>query len=86
MLATAVFTTTASVCSVCADTEQGATDTAKKIVFSDVNDTTVGVEAINKLVEAGIIKGYDDGSFRPDNSLSRAEAVTVIWNFYNLFE
>lgn len=28
--------------------------------------------------EAGIIKGYDDGNFRPDQTLSRAEVVAMI--------
>lgn len=31
--------------------------------------------------EAGMIKGYEDGSFRPDQSLSRAEAVAMINRF-----
>ena len=31
--------------------------------------------------EAGFIKGYEDGSFRPDQTLSRAEAVAMINRF-----
>ena len=31
--------------------------------------------------ESGFIKGYEDGSFRPDQTLSRAEAVTMINRF-----
>jgi hypothetical protein len=35
-------------------------------------------ESINKAAEAGWITGYDDGSFRPDQKITRAEAMTLI--------
>ncbi len=34
-------------------------------------------DMFNALVEDGIIKGYDDGTFRRDTNLTRAEAVTL---------
>ena len=33
---------------------------------------------VKKLYNAGLIKGFPDGTFKPDNHLTRAEAVTLI--------
>ncbi|MDF2652361.1 MAG: 6-bladed beta-propeller, partial [Paenibacillus sp.] len=35
-------------------------------------------DAVAKAVEAGIITGYDDGSFRPDVAINRAEMAVMI--------
>lgn len=35
-------------------------------------------EAIQKFSEKGYISGYPDGSFRPDNLITRAEAVSIL--------
>ncbi|RVU54194.1 S-layer homology domain-containing protein, partial [Anaerosphaera multitolerans] len=35
-------------------------------------------EAISKLASKGLIKGYEDGSFRPDQEITRAEAATLM--------
>ena len=50
--------------------------------FSDSNLIS-NIDAVSKAYGIGIIKGYEDGSFRPTSSLTRAEAVTVILNLYN---
>jgi len=36
--------------------------------------------AIISVVNEGLIEGYPDGSFRPMNNLTRAEAVKVIYS------
>lgn len=36
--------------------------------------------AVHSLKAAGIISGYDDGSFRPENNATRAEAAQMIYN------
>lgn len=41
--------------------------------FSDVNDSTPYNKAITKLVEEGVINGYEDGTFKPENTITRAE-------------
>lgn len=41
--------------------------------FSDVADNNAYFEAITTLVEDGIINGYEDGTFKPDNTITRAE-------------
>ncbi len=33
---------------------------------------------INDLVNMGIINGYDNGTFKPDNNITRAEAATLV--------
>ena len=40
-------------------------------------------EAFEKMLEVGIINGYDDGTFRPSNSINRAEAAVVLCNVIN---
>ena len=35
---------------------------------------------IQKLVDYGVVNGYPDGTFKPDNTITRAEAATMIAN------
>ncbi|MCD7948412.1 MAG: S-layer homology domain-containing protein [Oscillospiraceae bacterium] len=46
--------------------------------FSDVGDDHWAVAYINSAVASGWISGYADGTFRPDQSITRAEAVTLV--------
>lgn len=46
--------------------------------FSDVNFDFWASEYIDILSVYGYISGYPDGTFRPDNTITRAEAVTMI--------
>lgn len=43
-------------------------------------------ECIKRLSEKDIISGYDDGSFRPDNNITRAEFVKLIISAMNIPE
>jgi rare lipoprotein A len=47
-------------------------------VFSDVASNNPHYEAINYLQENGIIEGYPDNTFRPGQSVNRAEALKII--------
>jgi len=50
-------------------------------VESDVPNDAKGhwaAGAIGQALQAGILKGYPDGTFRPDRTLTRAEAVRVL--------
>ena len=38
-------------------------------------------EAVATAVDEGIIVGYEDNTFRPDNTLTRAEAAVMIYRF-----
>lgn len=42
------------------------------------------MEAIENAVESGYVKGYPDGSFRPDRPVSRAEFVSMVNNALQL--
>ena len=41
-------------------------------------------EAISEFVGLGVINGYEDGSFNPRGTATRAEAAKVIWGVYQL--
>ncbi len=46
--------------------------------FTDVADTAANAKAINTLAALGVISGYEDGSFKPDNNITRAEVATMV--------
>ncbi|MFP3919853.1 S-layer homology domain-containing protein [Lysinibacillus telephonicus] len=46
--------------------------------FPDVAENNSHAEAINALVEAGIIKGYEDGTFKPNAQLTRGHVVKML--------
>ncbi|MBR2884919.1 MAG: S-layer homology domain-containing protein [Clostridia bacterium] len=45
--------------------------------FSDITDQRVS-EAVDKLVGFNIITGYEDGTFKPDNQITRAEFAAIV--------
>ena len=48
-------------------------------VFTDTADLYASI-----LADHGIIEGYEDGTFRPDRSLTRAELSTIVWRMNHL--
>jgi murein DD-endopeptidase MepM/ murein hydrolase activator NlpD len=46
--------------------------------FKDVPDTHWAAKAIDELSEKGIIKGYEDGTFKPERPVTRAEVAVMI--------
>ena len=49
--------------------------------FSDTSDLSAeSLNSINRLTELGIVNGYEDGTFRPHKDVTRAEAVTMLYN------
>ena len=47
-------------------------------VFNDVNVDSPYAEALKYLKAEGIISGYSDGSFKPNNTINRAEFTKII--------
>ena len=48
--------------------------------FSDVPSTHLYFSSISYIEDAGIVDGYSDGTFRPENELNRAELTKIIIN------
>lgn len=51
--------------------------------FTDITADSKYFEAVNRLGELGIINGYEDGSFRPENDVTRAEFSKIIVSMMN---
>lgn len=51
---------------------------AQAASFPDIKSPIL-LEAVNYLNEKGIIKGYPDGTFKPDQVINRAEALKIIF-------
>lgn len=51
-----------------------------RAAFSDVNTNNPQYEAIMDLESAGIIKGYEDGTFRPDALINKVEFLKMLFN------
>lgn len=47
-------------------------------VFPDVEEDMWAYEDIMAISKAGLIEGYEDGTFRPENDITRAEVMTII--------
>ncbi len=46
--------------------------------FTDVTADHQYAEAINYLKEQGVVQGYDDGGYRPEQTISRAEFLKIV--------
>ena len=47
--------------------------------FTDSADFAVKTEAVDTLVQLGVINGYTDGSFKPNDTVTRAEMAKMIY-------
>ncbi len=52
--------------------------------FTDVNKGDWYNNGISTVAAAGIVNGYDDGTFRPDNKITRAEFAMIASRFSSL--
>jgi len=46
--------------------------------FADVTNSTTYAEAINYVQQKGIVSGYPDGTYKPDQQINRAEFTKII--------
>lgn len=51
---------------------------AQESVFTDMETDHWAYAAVKSMSDRGVIKGYDDGSFKPDAPITRAEFATVM--------
>ena len=54
------------------------TPTAPKLTFTDINQAPWAEKAIYALVNSGVINGYPDKTFKPNNPVTRAEFSKMI--------
>lgn len=60
-----------------------AEETKANAALSDIDaNTTVG-KAVTELSKLNIINGYEDGTFRPDNTITRGEIAKIVITFMN---
>ncbi len=64
-------------------TAKGYTDTAS-ISYTDVAQNAWYYSSLSLAAAAGIINGYEDGSFRPEAQITREEACAVISRAYGI--
>ena len=58
---------------------------AQEIIFGDEAEISdYALEAVKHLSGAGIINGYEDGTFGPQRTLTRAEAARIIYGVLQL--
>lgn len=57
-----------------------AVESGSAAKFSDVPDTHWGVSAIYGAVDKGYVSGYSDGTFKPNDPVTRAEFITMAVN------
>ena len=67
------------------DSNAMSTQNINLVKFSDTNGHWAESE-INKFSSLGYIGGYEDGSFKPNNSITRAEFVKILDNAFGLTE
>lgn len=59
----------------------------EKIEFTDISDLDYAKQLyINHISEMGLIRGYEDMTYRPNTYMSRAEVATVIYRFLSINE
>ena len=59
--------------------KQGLNGFKKKTTFTDVPATRSDYKAIQYCADKGYIKGYKDGTYRPDEPLTRGQLATIIY-------
>ncbi len=61
--------------------------TGSSYQFKDVDEISESaVKQVNLLNAVGIVEGFEDGTFRPKQNATRAEACKILYTFINLVE
>lgn len=55
-----------------------------EVTFNDLDNAEWAKETIIDWVDKGLISGYEDGTFRPNQEITRAEYAKLIFNAYEL--
>lgn len=57
---------------------ENAQETAAEIKYPDIPEDASYADSVYKLSKAGVLQGYEDGSFRPEGEVTRAEMAKMI--------
>ncbi len=68
----------AAICVRFFEKRSGSTISPEDISFTDFGSSHWAYDTIKKAYANGYISGYPDGTFRADNTITRAEAVTIV--------
>ena len=49
--------------------------------FTDVKDGAWYAQAVRWAADSGVVKGYDDGRFGPDDAVTREQMVTILYRY-----
>lgn len=60
----------------------GITLANSKIKYTDIDLNNSKYESVKYITKEGIVNGFPDGTFKPDNNLSRAEFTKIIVNSF----
>src|SRR5699024_7967417 len=52
--------------------------------YTDMNENHSHYEAVMALTESGVVKGYQDGTFRQWNEMSRQHAAVMLYEAFDL--
>lgn len=64
--------------------ENETTAPAEVQLFGDLNQAEWARESVEYLYRLGYVKGYEDGSFRPERLITREEFVTILVNAFQI--
>jgi len=62
----------------CSYEDKGQLPLLPEVKLSDVSNKTVREVKIKALSDLGIIKGYDDGTYKPEKKINRAEFIKIL--------
>lgn len=60
------------------ESEEESSDVDVEVDFSDVNEDHLNYGAIQYVAEQGIVEGYPDGTYKPDQPINRAEFTKIL--------
>ena len=63
------------------DTEPEQPSAPAAVTFSDVTKSNWHYEFVMKMAEEGVVNGYADGTFKPNNSLTWGEALKMVVSY-----
>ena len=60
---------------------EGSPETAGAASFSDIADGAWYAQAVRWAADSGVVKGYENGSFGPDDAVTREQMVTILYRY-----